>query len=319
MIFLLRTSLSRNLGDLGNPQVTHSVSTSFKLYAGIHVGTKKLIEDYIEEVCKQLNIICDAETPDLSTDAKLQLNLNIRQAFGRTALLFSGGASLGCLHLGVAKCLFQAQLMPQIISGSSIGSMIAALCCTKTDDALRELFSTLDVNLNVLEDERGENIFVKLSRLMRHGTQIVEPLILLGVLFDIQVLKDSLRVNIGDVTFLEAYNRTRRVLCVLLLPLICVGKLYRTLGFSSLQEHRRFVLHQIRNAQTFELSHCAKCGDLECSGCLLFYSFDLQKCTACCSRQIRTHCTLESFRSSMDRWFCGERPADVSIERIIQC
>ena len=33
-----------------------------------------------------------------------------------------------------------------------------------------------------------------------------------GALFDNQVLKAALRENIGDVTFQEAYNRTRRIL-----------------------------------------------------------------------------------------------------------
>ena len=34
----------------------------------------------------------------------------------------------------------------------------------------------------------------------------------LGVLFDVQVFTDAMRQNIGDVTFLEAFNRTRRIL-----------------------------------------------------------------------------------------------------------
>lgn len=33
-----------------------------------------------------------------------------------------------------------------------------------------------------------------------------------GALFDNQVLREALRENIGDVTFQEAYNRTRRIL-----------------------------------------------------------------------------------------------------------
>jgi predicted acylesterase/phospholipase RssA len=33
-----------------------------------------------------------------------------------------------------------------------------------------------------------------------------------GALFDAQVLRAALKENIGDVTFQEAYNRTRRIL-----------------------------------------------------------------------------------------------------------
>lgn len=35
-----------------------------------------------------------------------------------------------------------------------------------------------------------------------------------GVIFDVEVLKDCVRSNIGDVTFQDAYNRTRRILYV---------------------------------------------------------------------------------------------------------
>lgn len=45
MLFLLRTSLLRNLADMGTAS----------LYNTTAVGTKKLIEDYIVEVIEQLN------------------------------------------------------------------------------------------------------------------------------------------------------------------------------------------------------------------------------------------------------------------------
>jgi predicted acylesterase/phospholipase RssA len=38
------------------------------------------------------------------------------------------------------------------------------------------------------------------------------PFRTIGALFDAQVLKAALKDNIGDVTFQEAYNRTRRIL-----------------------------------------------------------------------------------------------------------
>jgi hypothetical protein len=65
------------------------------LYAHTHIGTKKLIEDYIEEVVKDLNMICDMSLPDFSTKEKYEFFINTRQAFGRTALLLSGGATFG--------------------------------------------------------------------------------------------------------------------------------------------------------------------------------------------------------------------------------
>eukprot|EP00158_Paraphelidium_tribonemae_P006464 Partr_v1_DN27830_c2_g1_i1_m23279 putative patatin-like phospholipase domain-containing protein len=198
MIFLLRTSLSRNFGDMGNPA----------LYSKSRVGTKKLIEDFIDEVNRQLKLI--AESPEiamggnqlLNLDAKLEFFLNTRQAFGRTALLLSGGATLGLNHIGVIKALYECKLLPRIISGSSVGSLIAALVCSKTDGELFDYLHDENINLKALESADEESsLFFKLSRFIKHG-----------VIFDVEVLKECIRSNIGDITFQEAYNRTRRIL-----------------------------------------------------------------------------------------------------------
>jgi Domain of unknown function (DUF3336) len=93
MMHNLRTTLARNLGDMGNPE----------LYDCTHVGTKLLIEDYIDEVTKQLNYICDVEIADgknpKTAHEKLLQKLDFftctQKAFGRTALLLSGGGTFG--------------------------------------------------------------------------------------------------------------------------------------------------------------------------------------------------------------------------------
>ncbi|KAJ3207584.1 hypothetical protein HDU67_007375, partial [Dinochytrium kinnereticum] len=192
MIFLLRTSMSRNLGEMGNP----------KLYEYCHVGTKKLIEDYIEEVTRQLNIICDTESPDIPFDAKYDFFMNTQRAYGRTALLLSGGATFGLSHIGVIKTLFETKLLPRVINGSSVGSIVAAAICTRTDEELPALFDLKDMNLNFFEREAEQgNIFVKIFRLINHH-----------VLFDVEVFIEAIRENIGNITFQEAFNRTRRIL-----------------------------------------------------------------------------------------------------------
>lgn len=79
----LRENLSRNIGGIGHPA----------LYSQCLVGTKKLIDQYLEEVI--LNIDAIAATPTLSLADKEQFLADSRQAYGRSALLLSGGASLG--------------------------------------------------------------------------------------------------------------------------------------------------------------------------------------------------------------------------------
>ncbi|KAI8601247.1 acyl transferase/acyl hydrolase/lysophospholipase [Dissophora ornata] len=194
MIFLLRTSLSRNLGNVGRPQ----------LYAETIIGTKRLIEDYNSEVIRQLNIICDTESDDFSTAAKLEFFTHTRQAFGRTALLLSGGATMGVMHIGVIKTLYDCQVLPRIISGSSCGSIIAAILCTCTDEEIPSMLQFDKFNFTFFHtvEEQGDHI-ARLIHFLKNGA-----------LFDAQVLKAALKDNIGDATFQEAYNRTRRILNV---------------------------------------------------------------------------------------------------------
>ena len=166
------------------------------------MGTKVLIEDYIDETTKQLNYICDVDIPGVSIQQKLDFFMNTQKAFGRTALLLSGGGTFGLAHSGIVKSLWEMGLLPRIISGSSAGSIIAAGVCTRTEDEIPLLLDSQWMNLDVFERKHDHhNPFVKISRFLKHG-----------VLLDIQVFIDAMRQNVGDFTFLEAYNRTRRVL-----------------------------------------------------------------------------------------------------------
>ncbi|KAL7754482.1 Lipase 5 [Sorochytrium milnesiophthora] len=315
LTFLLRTSLSRNLGEMGNPS----------LYAHCHIGTKRLIEMYNDQVVKCLELICDtdfeAETdwengssdndeedgeeddnddydngnedgekqrpddheratahnwastgslsprstgahssgskkrqPDYPTNTwtaaapytdwlenaqnvaqataakmekqqktagaksakrpapkvrqsgfderqKMEFFLNTRQAFGRTALLLSGGATLSLHHIGVIKCLWEAKLLPRIISGASGGSIIASFVCTHTEDEFERMLNPAYTKLNIFETTTEKGLFHHINRFFSNG-----------VLFDVDALIGTLRGMFGDITFQEAYNRTRRIL-----------------------------------------------------------------------------------------------------------
>ncbi|RKO92542.1 hypothetical protein BDK51DRAFT_21491, partial [Blyttiomyces helicus] len=192
MMFMIRTSLSRNLGDMGNP----------KLYGNSYVGTKKLIEEYIDEVTRQMNFICDTESSEFSANAKYAFFTNTQRAFGRTALCLSGGGGLALSHVGVLKALFEAKLAPRVISGSSGGSIVAAVFCTRTDEEWPLLFDPKNVAVKLFEREEEEgDVLAKVARLFKHG-----------VVYDVEVFIGEMRRNIGDVTFQEAFNRTRRIL-----------------------------------------------------------------------------------------------------------
>ncbi|KAH9579977.1 Triacylglycerol lipase [Trypanosoma melophagium] len=136
---------------------------------------------------------------------KLKVLEDALRSYGRSALMLSGGSTLGVYHTGVVRALFDAGLLPDIISGSSAGSIIAALICTKSEEQLRVLMreSVLTVQTLQLEPFDDGGFFQGLKRRIKTGA-----------LMDVRTLMECLRTNLGDLTFEEAYHKTGRILNV---------------------------------------------------------------------------------------------------------
>lgn len=195
MLFLVRTSLTRGLGDMGN----------VRLYRHSHVGTKTLIERYINAALETLRTILSLSARGaykaMDTRRMLEQVLSARQAFGRSAMLLSGGAMLGLNHIGVLKALWEVRLLPRIISGASAGSIVAAVLCTRTDEEIPELLREFPYrNLSVF-DRGDDGVLRRLARFLK-----------MGAVLEISHLCEALQDYLGDMTFQEAYNRTRRIL-----------------------------------------------------------------------------------------------------------
>jgi predicted acylesterase/phospholipase RssA len=58
----------------------------------------------------------------------------------------------GLYHLGVVKALLEEKLIPKVISGSSVGSLVAALVGTHTDEVQARLTANWQ---NALTDSRN--------------------------------------------------------------------------------------------------------------------------------------------------------------------
>lgn len=154
--FWMRADLIRNLGNMCNPD----------LHKGrLHVP--KLIKEYIDEVSTQLRMVCDSDSEELSLEEKLAFMHETRHAFGRTALLLSGGASLGVFHIGVIKTLVELKLLPRIIAGSSAGSIMCSLVATRSWPELQSFFEDSWRSLQLFDELGG--IFAVVRRVMRQG------------------------------------------------------------------------------------------------------------------------------------------------------
>ncbi|KAL9552377.1 hypothetical protein MBANPS3_003788 [Mucor bainieri] len=195
MTFALRLSLSRNLGDMSNSA----------LFGHCYIGTKKLISDYIDHIIEQLEWIGDTTTPTVDMDFKQRHDyfMNLRHSYGRTALLLSGGGTLGYFHIGVLKTLVNARLLPRILSGASTGSIMASIICTLNEQDRITMLNDYDaIPLDVFSrPEAPDTLLLRLNRYVLNGN-----------LYDPVILKDELRNQYGDITFAEAYNRSQLIL-----------------------------------------------------------------------------------------------------------
>ena len=87
-----------------------------RLYSETYYGTKNLAQDFIDELEKSLAYLL--QTSHLTQSEKFNLAKHLHTNLGRTALCLSGGASFAWYHFGVVKALLDANLLPDVVTGS---------------------------------------------------------------------------------------------------------------------------------------------------------------------------------------------------------
>ncbi|KAK8048580.1 triacylglycerol lipase [Apiospora phragmitis] len=194
---LVQSGLVRNLGNITHP----------RLFNRSFAGTKYLIEEYIAQVAGSIEDI--NHSTDLGTQRKLDFLHDTRQAFGRTTLVLQGGAIFGLCHLGVVKALFLRGLLPRIITGTATGALIASLVAIHTEDELPDVLRGEGINLSAFEAHSHQEHQAKGKSEVGYGWETVLEE---GYFLDVKVLENCVKDNVGDLTFEEAYNRSKRVL-----------------------------------------------------------------------------------------------------------
>ncbi len=190
LVYRLREGLHRNLGNIANPV----------LYRQANVGTKKLIESYVNEVAVVLEYLCDNEFKEFPFPQKIQFFEETAQSFGRSALLLSGGAAFGLHHIGVIKALKEHKLLPRVISGSSMGAVIAAALGSFSD--LTKLYDLNNFALQMPGRNSLKHMF-RTRSFMKNNQ-----------------LEEALRENLGDLTFEEAFRKTGQLINITVSPAI---------------------------------------------------------------------------------------------------
>ena len=180
LMFILQEGLHGNLGNISNPM----------LYRFTRFGTKRLIEHYLDEVCESLDWLCDEDSDEFTLAEKIEFFEATSQTFGQSSLMLSGGAALGIYHMGVVKSLWENGLLPHVISGSSAGSIVAAMLGTHSDEELREVMAHRESLVGLIKWNSPPRTH----------------------LFDVEHFNAKLRERIGEMSFQEAFRRSGRAI-----------------------------------------------------------------------------------------------------------
>lgn len=184
--------LFRHQGEFTHPE----------LYQRARAGTKHVVTDFFDEIEACVDYLVARDIDGVSDEYRLEQVKRVGRVYGRPALLLSGGALLGLYHFGVIKTLFEQDLLPRTISGSSIGAIMAAWTCCHTDDELRTLFGDLSL---INTDALGR---LPMREILRQRTVMDQPKLL-----------RFLGTVIPDATFAESLRSSRRILNITVSPL----------------------------------------------------------------------------------------------------
>ncbi|KAF3004096.1 hypothetical protein E8E13_003682 [Curvularia kusanoi] len=174
-----------------------------RLYSETYYGTKDLVQDFVDEAATSIEFLI--RTKQIDAENKRALFKHLGSNFGRTALCLSGGATFAYYHYGVAKALLDADLLPDVITGTSGGALVAALLGTRTNEELKKLLvPALAHRIKASQD----STFTWMKRWYKTGAR-----------FDaVQWGRACSWMTRGSMTFKEAYQRTGRILNVSCVP-----------------------------------------------------------------------------------------------------
>ncbi len=192
LLFTLNEGIHGNMGGMG----------SSKLYGRALSGTKTLISEYVHEINDALNYLASPEVDDISVEDKLEFFLRASHCYGRSALMMSGSGSLLYFHVGAVKALWEENLLPAVLSGSSGGAVIAAIVGTHPRDELEKMFEA-DFLLTEVKKEVG--LWQRLSSPRLHS---MPP----------ERLRELIERLIPNLTFQEAAELTGRQINVSVAP-----------------------------------------------------------------------------------------------------
>ena len=191
LLYYLSEGIHGNTGGMGRPSV----------YTRAKFGTKDLITNYIGELADAIEQAALVDDGVMSLPEKLGIFRRASLCFGRSALMLSGAGALGPFHVGVTKALLEQGLLPDVISGSSAGSFVAAVIGTHDDAALRAAMRPSALTDAFGAPSPGETKTLAGRRQIGRGD-----------------LQAAIEAQVPDMTFAEAFEATGRKINVSVSP-----------------------------------------------------------------------------------------------------
>ena len=191
LVFALDEGVHGNLGGMGKPV----------LYSKARFGTKQLISDYLGTVADTLLYLESLPETRLPTAVKLDLFRRASLCYGRSALMLSSGGTLMYFHFGVAKALLDQGLLPNVISGSSAGSIVASVLGSRSDEELKGFLTAENVRFGAAWQPSRMERTTGLRRI-----------------FGSEAFEQTFDRLIPDITFREAFERSGRHISISVSP-----------------------------------------------------------------------------------------------------
>lgn len=192
LIPFLKESLYKHIGELN----------SARLYQTALSGPKQVVSRYLDLVVEILTCLSSHPVSGFSSAEKLALFRQAEKNFGRPALMLSGGGTFGIYHMGVIKALLQENLLPDVICGTSMGSIAAGILAIHTAEELHTIFQ------NPEQQHYKPLKPLSLKQAFAHRS-LLDPI----------QLQRCIEANVHDFTFAEAYEKTGREVSITVSPI----------------------------------------------------------------------------------------------------
>ena len=111
----------------------------------------------------------------------------------RTAFVLGGGGLLGAVEIGMLRALFEYDVRPDLVLGTSIGALNGAIVASDPTPAVVDRLLDLWRKAGESNDVYGDRPWRSVTRAVRSGTH----------LYDSKPLRDGLLEEFGDTTFAD--------------------------------------------------------------------------------------------------------------------